>query len=1101
MQRSSITAYLFGALTLAVGCSKHHDSDSNDVPVAPISGEPQLISLFSGMQLGSGPPSVGFIAPDGDEGVALRPPIVMVFSESMDGSTVNATSVKLTSAASNNGGGGGFPGGGGGFPGIGFLFGPDRDPGGTDGTDNGGTDGTGVDTDGDGIPDDFNGDGVPDAGVETPVLGSVVADPDTKQRVYLFLPAADLAKQSQHTLTLATSITDLEGVPLEKEPTEDDSGTTDDTIAVTAGFTTRGDNDPDTFRLIAMYPRPGDQNIPVDSCVKLYFNDTVSTGSRNDATSSLKVLVGTQNWPGEFKIDRNAPAGFGVFSVRYKPTTPFPQGATVKVIAKSSYKDAEGDKLNGGSEDFEATFRVSSVPTPTAIAFPDNLPTTVDGVPFDGSVSSENFEKFLTDVSLDKGGAVDSVTLLFFQSTGSLLGGATGSIARAFTVNQSGTVVRFSPSLKQSGSKSVFAESDETFPPQHVLVGAFATKSGQNSPVGPVTLPRLFVETSKPKVEFGPPSPDGDPLTLATTLSKPVFYGSASEPLKSLRIVVGAQSIPITFQAVPLDGTESVTGNDDVFITDAGQSVLPGADDLSGPRFLPLEISEIEAEDQFGNVTEKRVPKAGTLWQQGSIGGSLESGAALSVRVRVVNASTLKPLDGATVQACAFPYDPLGPPPLVKHAKSDGEATFLASDLAVFGPRFSITVTDQACDVFSMLGLPAPTVSGYGVSIPLERSLADPVATIDVSTSLNVFTHPGNPVPPFLTAAANAAAPKAGTGSLAGLSDRRFSFGPVQSSTHLLLELRAQRPTVVSAMEHDGEGRYFFDSSNLLVPKGGATFTPSYQQAGTTAQPQAGSFANTVVAKSEVSGAGITADPLLVTRGRLVGKLPGLEGVFPLSIAPPFDVSGNPALRVVFAPIPESLWENEASQDPIHELLMQPTAAIAGAAPSETLLEETYRLEIEAQETVAGFVQRTLQRAKLDFTTHAGATTIEAIDLPQIPVFAVTPNEHPPHLTAIVHDVSVSDSMVSLAVSKENSGRRWKLWVDAQAVADVGNDLRLPPSPVKPFSEGGNYRISMEAIEFESGTFDFSRFVFSDVERELRRAALSLPFLQDTTPP
>ncbi len=1135
---SVVSAFVIG------GCDSGHSSGSktengDDSPIDPA---PALKTFFAGMQLATSAPSVGFIAPDGDQNVALTTPVVVVFSESMDASTVNATSFSLTETGSSGGGG---PGGGPGIPGLGFSGGSGGSGGssGTGGTGDGGDrgvvgkkghykpsaqplfgpdrngDGVPDDSNGDGIPDDFDGDGLPDDGGDpgsggdpggepgitpgTPVAGSIVADPECRQRAFLFIPTSPLKASSDFTVRLSTAITDAEGKPLEAESDAgDDVAGALQGVAVERSFSSIDDDADSIFRVIGMYPRPDDTNVPLDTVVKIYVNMPVD--ATVTAGSPFQVLInGVPSSDVAFKVDRISIPGVGTLAVRFKGKVPFPSNALVKIVMKDIAKAANGKRLNDGQGDFSASFRTTGVRTPISIVFPEALPILVDGIDYTGSVSSSNAAAFQSDVTLDSVGDANTITLIYFQ------GGAVGGVplARTFTASAGATVASFLSDLAGGAGGSVFAQTNSQVPALPVLVGAFATLDGMNSPVGPVELPDLFVETTKPDVEFGPPSP-GNKLALATTLSRPAFYGTASEPLKSLRIDLGTQSTPISYTGLKLGDESEITDASDFFITDEGASLLPGAPLVSGPQYLPIPIDHVTAEDRFGNRTEKKTGEAGELRQEGSIGGALEDGASVQLRVRVVDVDSLVPLEAAVVQIAKHPYDPLGVAPLSKKTNAKGEARFTGGEIASLGPTISVTASDKGRDVYSVVGVSSPVSAGpFGISLPLRKS-GDPGAAVSATGTLNIPIA-GTSTDAFFAVAGNGAAPA----TVQSAGDSRFAIAPLAVPIGNLVVAR-QRPVILAALEHDGARTYVPKSTPIQVFTSNGAVPISFAGAGGPDLPISSTYANTVISIPEIESTGITpglgpGGYLPLTHGRLVARLPGIPDVFPLSFTPksfhppgPNQPPSDPSLRVVFAPIPHTLWVNESAGDPAYERILQPDSGALGVPPSDELLESVFRFEVEvAEELSPGGVQRTRQTAHLDFQHLVTAATDEPLDLPTIPVFTITPSVHPPKLTGVVHDSVVADSLLRVTVRSASSNREWILVVDAASVAAALDEFQLPPSPVNPFSDPGVYRVRVEVVEFDAGEFSIDHLVLSDIEREQHRSARSAESTGDTTPP
>lgn len=1067
-------------------------------PVGGGSGSVVLTALYTGMQLIPGIPDVGLLSPtDNSQGVFVTTPIVAVFSESMNPATITASTFTLTSEGGGSvfGGGGGIFGGGGGGGGI--------------GGDSGG-----------------------------PVTATVVPDPDSNGRVFLLLPLAPLSPATRYTIRLASTISDVQGDLLKVTAsaggdgsggtggtggtggvggifggggdTGGDTGAPGFTEAVRSSFTTLSSVSDASLHVTSIFPASGDKNVPVDSMIKVFFN--------------MPVTASIQN-PGLFTVTANGLAVDGTVKVQtdprvvaFTPAQPLPQGKSVKIVLSGSIQSAnvalpdlmigQGGQggipqtmasffLNGtetmAGEAFTSAFTTSSVPVPTIVKFPGNAPVTVLGQEFAASINTVNQSKFAVQVKVPTATVVDSVTLLLFQAQGV---GATAPqpIARAFTLKGAGPVFDFTLDLGAGGG---FAQS-QGVPPLPVLAGAFATLGGDNSPVGPPVLPEIFVETSKPDVAFGPPTRGSNPLDLVTTLRRPALYGRATEPLSRLRAIVDSDGVPTTFDAIALQGKTAITDADLGFITEAGTPALPGFDPFAKPLFRPLSIDDLVFEDLFGNEVEKKQKAAGRLRQEGSLGGSLEPGAAPQLRVRVVAENGLDPIAGADVQVNAFPFDPLDnlALPIRKKSGPNGEVSFAADELSVFGDRLTVTAASKGFDLLSIADFGSPgRDAAFGVSLPLHAT-GDEGVLLQVDTSANIPAQDDDMA--FVAAATGTARPKDGASSL---SDSSFATAALAPTKSLKLKTPPNRPQIVSVLEHDGNGTFVFQSGRIATPAEKSTQTFSFLGTGIVL-PILGTVASTVVEKADVTDAGIVGDPMERTRGRLVARLPGLPGVQPLTFTPmAIDTmpAPDPLLRVLFAPIPSTLWVNESVGDPTYELLLQPGAALGTMGVDAALLDGALSLEVEAAEEATTRLIR--QRAHLHFDVPIGAQTDEAIELPKVPAVGIGMAVHPPILGLTDADVEPSISVFRLELAPQGSDRRWVVLLRGQGLADSGFSFQYPTTKAQPFEMPGAYTATVEEFEMPVTGFDFESFVFSDLEREQHKYARSAksPVI-DTTP-
>lgn len=1018
----------------------------------PDTGAVTLTALYAGMQLKSGPPEVrDVVPPDGASGIAPSTPVVVIFSESVDPDTVSGASIGVTADT-----------GGGPFPGVG----------------------------------------------SPPIAGTVALAPGTSGRVAVLLPAMPLTPGNYRTDV--NGVADVEGNALtlgsSGPPGTLPTGNSYSFATLGApGGGIGGGELPVDFAVQALYPTPGSSNVPADTTILLVFSRPVAEASAK-APGNIEVRAGGQEVAGTVTLDHP-------HIVRFVPAKKLPLGATVTVTAAAALMSQAIPSQNVPAEAldpveaFERTFRVTQVPTPVDLGLPGNAPITVAGATFDGTLTSKNVKDFRAEVKLGAGGDADRVTLLFFQPKGGI-GASAPAAARAFTEDAASGRTQFKVNLGASGGGAAFADTTASTPPAPLFLGAFAIRGSERSPVGPAELPSVFVKTSKPVVEFGPPTAPADPFEFRTDLARPAIYGSATEPLTQFRAVLNATTAPVTFDAVQLGPLGQVTDAAEFLMTEPGLASDPLQDPFAAPLFVPIEISEVRFTDQVGNEVVKKSPKAGRIAQEGSLGGTLEAGASEALRVRVVRDGSLRPLKNVNVRATKFPYDPLAGG-ITRSTSEAGEVAFDAGELVGFGTHLMVTAIKGEYDLFTVAGFenPALAAAGIGVSIVLHKVSDDPpLLTVKTKNDIPPQGAGTATEPPFAASAANGAAtdPDDAPGSgAAGYDDERFAFADLDitsKKTETTLRAPRNRPLVVAALEHDGLDTYVTGSSPVRVLDADGSLTFDFLKAGgemlfpTT-------FANTVVQKADVAAAGIVEDPLLAARARLVARVPGLPGVLPLSLSPvPIDAAG--ATRTLFAPVPLSLFENEFGEDldPAYEVLLQPAAATGPAPPTEALLEQSLRLEVEAAEEDS--TRLTRHRAVLDFDLTAdppAAPTGEPIAFPHVPDVSAMP-QHPPTIVMNAVDVLPADSAYRLTLRAPGSARRWVALVSAEATAIVPPIFSFPDAGVSPFGAAGTFEVVVEAFEFAAGSFDFDRFVFTDVERLHRRLARSATATFTTAP-
>lgn len=994
-----------------------------------------LKALFTGALLINGSPELGQLVPENGESAALpTTPIVAIFSESIDPASVTSSSFVLSQSGS----------------------------------------GTGFD-------------------VPIPVPSVLGVDLATDGRVAVLLPTQPLDIATQYSIQL-NGIEDLEGNPVQ--------GTTSDEPAGPFGGVGGGASATQSFQsynpgafaaprfgVIAMYPPPGDKAAKRDTLVRLFFNAPVDEPSVTDG--GVTVMIGTSVVPGELQVLGDPRI------VQFVPDDLLPLGADVTVRVETTVMSGpipglfpNGLPLAGGA--FSETFQVNSVPTPSSIKLPGNAPVQFGGVTFAGSLTQANLHDFKADVKVpNTSPGAESTVLLFFQPKG-----AAEPPGRAFTKEKGSGTVSFGVDLGKGGDSAAFADSDQTFPPRPLIIGAFAQRGNLRSPVGPLTLPQVFVKTSEPDVVLGPPSEDDAPYVFRTVLGRPGVYGTASEPITAFRLVVNGASIPSTLDAISLGGPGFVTDDAGFFVTTPPAASLPGAEIGAGPHFLPLQIDELSVTDVVGNQRVVQAPDVGSIYYEGSIGGPLEATAMEHLRVRVVAADTLMPVKNAEVRLDEFPFS-VGNTPMIKKTGKGGEAIF--SDTSALGASLLITASKSKYEAFTLAGFDNPAVTGaMGISIVLQRTDVSRLE-VKVATTEDI-PDIGTPGVAFVASAAGSGRPASGKNPTD--PDSRFFVAALKQNTETFLRVEPARPFIVSNFEHDGQDIYALQQSSVLARTEDLTVGFGYAEKGGT-MDFAQSFANTVVQTADVTAAGITEDPYGITVGRLVGTLPGLPDVFPVSFSPtPLGAPG--ATRTLFAPIPPSLWVNEAAPivDPAYELLFQPAAGTGFLPPTEGELEGTFRFEIEAAEVSS--TRLTRHRAPLDFIAPTEAKTIGAIRFPRVPlVQQEVGTNHPLSIqfdtTLAGADFDDARSLLRITLRRPSDSGKWVVLLAATAGGIAPGAFAFPDLALDPYDQPGMFEVEVEAIEMPVG-FDFDGFMLSDVERDHERLSQSATMTFDTTP-
>lgn len=1009
-------------------------------------GVATLSALFAGAQFAPGQPAVGEVSPaDGEQAVPLTAPIVVIFSESVDPKTVTATSITLSFVGSSFGGG--F--GGGGNPG--------------------------------------------------PVPAALALDPSTANRVAVLLPAQDLQPNSQYLIRVSTDIRDLEGEALTVPGGTSGGGGGglfggNTTSAREFRFTTVSAAT-QTFRLMTLFPEPAAKNVAPSTPVILYFSDDVALNGPNGLKTGDNLRVSALGQ----KLDGTVAAALDPRIVVFTPKKPFTPGAQVSVRVNNTVANQNGVLL-ASDQPIEESFTVSNIRMPTAITFPGNAPFAFAGSNFAGTMTLDNIKEFRASVTIGgTGAAPDSITLLYFQDKQ-----AGKPAARVFTKDANSGSTTFKNDLTKGSGDAVFKDSNTTTPPSGIVVGAYSTRNGQNSPVGPLAgLPQIFKKTTEPTVVLGPPTDDADPFTVRTVVRLPALYGHSSETLTAFKAFIDTDATPSTLDAIALSAGAGITDEDGRLVT----ATYDGPAATNALRFVPTTISELRYTDSIGNQFKKRVPKAGVIHHEGSIGGPLESGASEVLRVRVVADHTLKPLKGTRVAVEAYPYDPLGPPAVARKTNGKGEAKFTSAELGTLGTRLIVTVERDDFDVFTFAACrnPANVGTPYGMSVLLHRTgRVDPVLT--VKTKNDIVAALGS----FAATASNVGSPT----TPGFFADPEFAtFAPLGASgTNVDLSIEYGRPFVVGTMEAanfggspNGRDTFTFlaDGVRALEKNGTQTFDfalPGGQMQFSTR------FANSIVAVADLVTAGITTGADLATRSRLIARVPGLPGVLPLSFGPTTFADPGHNFVLLFSPIPSTLDQNEtatttSASDPIHELMLQPSAVFGTDALDASALTAATRLEIEASDLST--TKRTRFRSRLDYTQGGSVPTAEAIQWLTVPIIQVAPatTTHPPVLNPLT-DAIHADSMLRVTLKSASNARRWVTVIAGDELENVPGDptLKLPKITAKPFHVAGTFEGVFEVFEFDPGAFDANAFQFEEIEALHRRHARSATTTLTTVP-
>jgi len=897
------------------------------------------------------------------------------------------------------------------------------------------------------------------------VAGDWSFAPGSAHRVIVFEPDDPLEEKTAYEVHISASLSDAQGMNYAAK-------------AAATAFST-GDAGGDIPFAVAdgiVLPPPSSSTASERAPVLILFTEAVDTSGGVNGLGEGGPNFEISDQDGGL-IDGDHEFHYDNRLFVFDPEMNMPAGKRIDVTVKKEAGNSLGSETL--DSDFDFSFDIVAFPRITSIVFNDvgdpfvALPARV----YSGSIVEPNLHTVEITVTLEGSGQSDRLTLILWD-------------------NDSKAIILSDEANRSAGTMTYFVDvqpkAGEAIKDGTVTVGAFTTsRSGTNSPVGPPeVLPDLCKDLVDPLlVSLGPPygSSAGSSELL---LEEPGagLHGRASEDLKSIQVTLDVNGTPQTVDGIVffsmefpagtgLYSNEVTRGGGNLFITEP----ITGIDLDLVRDGAPFRVTEITLVDLVGNTTTLVDPTDATVDYVGFV-GVIPFPAANEIEIFCYDAVTLHPVADADViidrhssdYSTHDPADRLG-----SHTGSDGTAVFpLVSHFP--GDYITVTLIRDGYELTSLVGLDKPTGgSGAFLSLPLypedaasgQANVTVAIAEINGDTLDHVYFG----------------------GNVLEMDNGTLYYAGEDPSTALVTTQRntLQFLQAMGVETASPEDRYHWAWSNPYLG-------------------DSGSSVQSVLFTEAVQGtADLPIQPLLVKdpdytelQARLVARLNGFCGTLPLAVDLGGIAAGDDVDFVV--PLPPSLFVNEslvdvtdsAAIDPPYELVIEPALGPVQnlAAPSETLLEEALRFEVEEKEvgTDPHIVAVRLPYAggnietKLDveFPSNGGSSVI--LDV----VFGDT--AHPPEVSwTPVHELTGMAGTYRLRYFTTSGTRHWNALVPSGAYS--GTKVRFPDLAALPagftalnslvdFSDPGDYSVSAEA--FELAGFDLNAAFLSAVARD-----------------
>lgn len=881
----------------------------------------------------------------------------------------------------------------------------------------------------------------------------------------VFEPDDPLEELTAYEVHIASNLTDAQGMAYTSEQAA---------VAFSTGET--GGNVPFTLVEEVILPAPSSSTVSERAPVLIFFSEAVdaSGGPAGLGGTSANFAISDQDGA---PIDGERDFLYDNRLFVFYPTVSMPAGKRIDVTVKKETGNLLGDETLDG--DFEFSFDIVAFPRVTSILFTDvgapflALPASL----YTGSIVESNLHSLEITVTLEGSGQSDTLTLILWDNDSK-------AIIISDEANRSAGPMTYNVDVQPKLTEAI---KDGT-----VTVGAFTTaKSGLNSPVGPpALLPDLLKDLEDPLLySLGPPhgSAAGNSELL---LDEPGagLHGRATEDLESITITVDVNGTPQVVEGIAFFSMEYPSGSGffsqevtrgggNLFITEP----LAGIDLDLVREAAPFRVTEVTLVDLAGNTTILVDPTDTTVDYVGFV-DSVPFPAMNEIEIFCYDAVSLRPVADADVivdrhsgdYASHDPADRLG-----GHTGQDGTASFpMVSHFP--GDYITVTAIRDGYELTSLLGIDKP-LGGDGVQLSLPL-FPDNTASAEATVTLAIADLDGNPLPRVLI----------GGNELRADDGTLFDAGDDPSSAEVVTARNTlQFLEAIGVEASTPEDRYQWAWSN-----------PYLADSGTSVQSALFTEALKGVADLPIQPLLVKEPDFTELEARLVARLNGFRGTLPLAV----DLSGiaSGADYDFVVPLPPSLFVNEritdlpdsAAFDPPYELVIEPALGPVDytADPSQTLLEDSLRFEVEERET--GTDPR-IVAVRIPYAETNIETKLD-VEFPDDGVSSVLldvsfgDTAHPPEVSwEPVHDRTGKDGIYRLRYFTTSGTRSWNAFVPSGAYS--GTAIRFPDLAALPagftalnalddFNAPGDYSASAEAYELTG--FDLNAAFLSAVARD-----------------
>jgi Big-like domain-containing protein len=929
--------------------------------------------------------------------------------------------------------------------------------------------------------------------------------------IVALVPTADLLPATQYQISVAGSLTDLQG---EQVPIGNSKGSD-----LRFSFTTIAATGDPAFEVIYSSPAQEERNVPRGTEAVLEFsepfNASVGPGGINAPGAVTVKVNGTTLVVGtDYQVISFPSANPRAIDIHF--TVSAPADAVVDVIIDKSVQNADGRKTLKGGNGFTVSYTTQDAAIPTKISFPSS--PVVQGK--DGAVAAGTLHAFPADVDLTADGITpDTTTIIYFdpKALNALIFSAGGANPTHFT------------SDLQPQSTPALADGD-------VLVGSYIERRSFRSEVSVVET--IVKDTIGPRLlALGPPGLATN--VLLTQVNDPVIHGRMSEPCAGVAIDFDGAGVP-DFNSVQFTAGQS-TVTDDFFVTGASVDA-PLSDAYEGNATFSFICSDL-----FGNGAVNQDQFVQTT--AGKLGASVKQPDGQSALYVVAYAGdTFDFLAAGAVLLDAFPPEVDGLHQIVKGlAANFGVVRFTDAELASI-PTSQITVTIVA----QRGGLGSPRillgpVTFTGVNKPSAASpkaiaaLLAPDAQVDLNNNARCVPAGASANSPTFSGSAFSFDILPGTSAF----DRSTPMVGNPTPTQNLLDLPLNQLQLFTLTEtvSIGTSNFFrFTSSEPFTsdPPPNSSEGPNKSRtadfSGRT-QFDSGSHPELVHTldfdddqvsydktqpppglPGPIGLRGSSADQL--RQLSIICRLPGFVDECAVSTSTSFTSNAPPDFTGQTL-LPLSLLQNNSVsagvgfEDSPLELLLQPALIDPAVAVDLSILKRNLRLEMMVQDNIVfGTTIASSAYTRQRFVFDATAPSSSVLAPQSVPTPTVVNTAHPPVLQW--NEVTNGEGMHLVRIISVLQLETWKIYVAAGAGPTVS--LQVPHIPTSlpdglglvDFAQPGTFQGYVESFDFdpnhiydnttpEQYNFDPQSFWQSDLEREFLRSSRSDPNFVFTT--